>query len=215
MKKLYLWTIPTLIIFLYLGIHLYRLTILPVFADEAIYIRWTQLIIDDWRQYLFFPLNDGKTPLLMWLMIPFQFLFSDQLFAGRFVAVLIGLGQILSLGYLVKLLGGKTKTTWLAMFLGSILPFWFFHHRMALTDALLSLGITWMIVGVTQIIKNKQKYLWIGLTSLFLGLALWAKLPAILIIPSLILYAWIKPMKLDSRIRQIAYISIAIVGGLG
>ena len=210
-----MWTIPTLIIFLYLGTHLYRLTILPVFADEAIYIRWTQLIIDDWHQYLFFPLNDGKTPLLMWLMVPFQFLFSDQLFAGRFVAMLIGLGQILSLGYLTKLLGGKTKTTWLAMLLGSTLPFWFFHHRMALTDALLSLGITWMIVGVTQIIKNKQKYIWIGLTSLFLGLALWAKLPAILIIPSLLLYAWIKPMKIDSRIRQIAYISIAIAGGLG
>jgi len=213
-KKLRWWTVPILIILLYLAAHLYRLTLLPVFADESIYIRWTQLIIDDWRQYLFFPMNDGKTPLLMWLMVPFQFLFSNQLFAGRFVAVLIGLGQVLSLGYLTKLLDGKKKTTWLAMSLGSLLPFWFFHHRMALTDALLCLGANWAIIGVTQVVKNKQKYLWIGLTALFIGLSLWAKLPALLIIPSLFLYAWLKPVKLSSRVRQIAYISTTIVGGL-
>ena len=154
MKKLLPRIIPILIIVFYITIHVYKLTLLPIFADEAIYIRWTQLIIDDWRQYLFFPMNDGKTPLLMWLMVPFQFLFSNQLFAGRFVTVLIGLGQILGLGYLTKLLGGKTKTTWLAMLLGSILPFWFFHHRMALTDTLLCLGITWSIIGVIQIVEN-------------------------------------------------------------
>ena len=58
-----------IVIFLvgYLSTHLYGLTRLPIFADEAIYIRWSQLIIDDWQQYLFFSLNDGKTPLLIWL----------------------------------------------------------------------------------------------------------------------------------------------------
>ena len=213
-KKLRWWIIPILIIIFYLATHLYHLTLLPVFADEAIYIRWTQLIIDDWRQYLFFPMNDGKTPLLMWLMVPFQFLFSDQLFAGRFVAVLIGLGQILGLSYLVKLLGENTKTSWLAMLLGSILPFWFFHHRMALTDTLLALGITWTFIGVIQIVENKQKCLWIGLTTLFFGLALWAKLPAILIIPNLFLYTWLKPAKLDSKIKQMAHITMAIIGGM-
>jgi len=206
--------IPIFIVLFYLGSHLYQLTQLPVFADEAIYIRWTQLIIDDWQQYLFFPMNDGKTPLMMWLMAPFQFLFSDQLFAGRFISVLIGLGQILSLGYLTKLLGGKQKTVWLTMLLGSTLPFWFFHHRMALTDPLLCLGITWTIIGVVKLINNKQKYLWLGLTALFFGLALWAKLPAILIIPSLFLYAWLKPAKLTPRIKQLAYIALAVLGGL-
>ena len=214
MKKIKPWFIPILVIVFYLITHLYRLTLLPVFADEAIYIRWTQLIIDDWQQYLFFPMNDGKTPLLMWLMVPFQFLFSDQLFASRFVAVIIGLGQILSLGYLTKLLGGKTKTTWMAMILGSILPFWFFHHRMALTDGLLGLGITLTIIGIVQIIKSKQKKFWIGLTALFFGLGLWSKLPAILIIPSLFIYPWLKPTKISSRIKQIIYISIAVMGGV-
>ena len=213
-SKINLGMIPISIALLYLITHLYQLTLLPVFADESIYIRWTQLIIDDWRQYLFFPMNDGKTPLMMWLMVPFQYLFSNQLFAGRFVAVLIGLGQIFSLGHLTKLLGGRNKTVWLSMLLGSVLPFWFFHHRMALTDALLVLGITWTTIATIYLVKSDKKWLWIGLTSLFLGLALWAKLPALLALPSLLLYSWLKPVKLDSRVRQVAYISIAIVGGL-
>ncbi|MCC6710949.1 MAG: hypothetical protein IT416_01195, partial [Candidatus Pacebacteria bacterium] len=40
-----------IMIFLVVGIyfltHITALTLLPVFADEAIYIRWAQLIIDD------------------------------------------------------------------------------------------------------------------------------------------------------------------------
>jgi len=77
------WLIIVLILIFYLILTIFRLSKLPVFADEAIYIRWTQLIIDDWQRYLFFPMNDGKTPLQMWLMLPFQFLFKNQLFAGR------------------------------------------------------------------------------------------------------------------------------------
>ncbi|MBD3279174.1 MAG: hypothetical protein GF390_00500, partial [Candidatus Pacebacteria bacterium] len=89
-------TLVILIIFIavYLLTHLYRLTALPVFADEAIYIRWAQLIMDDWQQYLFFAMNDGKTPLHIWLLVPFQYLFTDQLYAGRFLSVLVGLIQV-------------------------------------------------------------------------------------------------------------------------
>ncbi|MBT3249335.1 MAG: phospholipid carrier-dependent glycosyltransferase [Candidatus Pacebacteria bacterium] len=214
MKKFIPWFTPALIIVFYLITHLYQLTLLPVFADEAIYIRWTQLIIDDWQQYLFFPMNDGKTPLLMWLMVPTQFLLSNQLLAARLVAVLIGLGQILSLGYLTKLLGGKKQTTWLVMILCSILPFWFFHHRMALTDGLLGLGMTLTAIGVVQIVNHKQKKLWVGLTALFFGLSLWSKLPAVLLIPSLFIYPWIKQTKINHKVKQIIRIGIATVGGL-
>jgi len=159
-------------------------------------------------------MNDGKTPLLMWLMVPTQFLLSNQLLAARLVAVLIGLGQILSLGYLTKLLGGKKQTTWLVMILCSILPFWFFHHRMALTDGLLGLGMTLTAIGVVQIVNHKQKKLWVGLTALFFGLSLWSKLPAVLLIPSLFIYPWIKQTKINHKVKQIIRIGIATVGGL-
>lgn len=196
------WLLLILIAF-YVFTHIFRLTILPVFADESIYIRWAQLIIDDWQQYAFFPLNDGKTPLMIWLFIPFQLLFTNPLFAARLVSVLAGLGQMLALGYLVKILGGKRLTVWLSMVFTAILPFWFFHHRMALLDGLMTLFITLTIIGAVrltqllaknlagqsfwQMITNRKTQQWIWFTGLSLAAALWTKLPAVLTIPSLFL----------------------------
>lgn len=217
MKKFRPYLIPALLILLYLATHLYRLTLLPVFADEAIYIRWTQLIMDDWQRYLFFPMMDGKTPLWFWLMWPFQYLFQDQLFAGRFVAVLVGLVQMLSVGYWIKVLGGEKKTQWLGMLLISILPFWYFHHRMALTDGLLVLGMTWAMISVTQLVKSKRKWRWAVLSAIFLGVSLWSKLPALLVFPALPLFVFLdtkskKPVK--SWLENWLYIGGAILGGM-
>ncbi len=49
---------------------LYNLTILPVFVDEAIYIRWSQVMKAE-STLRFLPLSDGKQPLFMWVVIPF------------------------------------------------------------------------------------------------------------------------------------------------
>jgi len=184
---------------IYLLSHIYKLTLLPVFADEAIYIRWSQLIIDDWKRYLFFPMNDGKTPLLMWLMVPFQFIFSDQLFAGRFVAVLIGLTQVFANIKIVGQLGGRKIAKILTAILSCCLPFWFFHHRMALTDGLLVATFSWSIYYLLKINREQQnfsklkfnvtqiKIKHIILAGIFFGLSFYSKLSATLFIPLLII----------------------------
>ena len=89
-------------IFLYLVSRCINLTSLPVFADEAIYIRWSQVIkaVETLR---FIPLTDGKQPLFMWLTIPFFKIVSDPLVAGRAVSVLAGLGSLVIL-YLIAIL---------------------------------------------------------------------------------------------------------------
>lgn len=200
------WLMPSLIVVLYLATHLPGLTKLPVFADEAIYIRWSQLIIDDWQRYLFFPMNDGKTPLPFWAMVPFQFLVSDQLLAGRLVSVLVGLAQLFAMAWLLKLLGGRTKTQWLGMVMVAVLPFWFFHHRMALTDSWLALWLTLATASCIQLTQtalpllakkptplpsvirsllNVQVATWLGIAGLCIGLAFWSKLPAVLLLPAL------------------------------
>jgi 4-amino-4-deoxy-L-arabinose transferase-like glycosyltransferase len=188
------------IIMLYLLTHLVQLTALPVFADEAIYIRWAQLIIDDWQQYAFFPLNDGKTPLQMWLMVPLLLFFKDPLFAGRFLSVLTGIGQVLIMGWITHQLGGRKKAVALAMLLTTVLPFWYFHQRMALIDSLLGLWLA-LIIATTiksQAVLSSYKKLplfnhsvfWAGLSGLCFGLALWSKIPALLFIPALPLYVF-------------------------
>lgn len=195
------------IIVFYFISHLMGLVSLPVFADESIYIRWAQLIMDEPLRYLLFPLNDGKTPLFIWSLIPFQYLFADQLFAARFVSVLVGLGQVLVMGWLIKLLGGKKRTQYLGMFFTTILPFWYFHHRMALMDGMMTLWLSMAFGGVLQMSKTKVKganklkkitlfnllleikpnLFWIGFTGISFGLAMLTKLPAVLFVPVLVL----------------------------
>ncbi len=188
--------------------HWYGLTALPVFADEAIYIRWAQLIIDDWRQYLFFPLNDGKTPLFFWLQVPFLLLMKDQLFASRTVSVLIGLLQSFVIAKITKVGGGGNKAQWFSAILVAILPFWFFHHRMALIDGLLTFLLSivtyffWVAAKrdpakttgkwmnwAKKTLLNRSFLLLVFCAGAALGAGLWTKLPAVLLIPALAILA--------------------------
>jgi hypothetical protein len=92
---------------------LYNLDLIPVFADEAIYIRWAQLLAYDWR-HLFVPLTDGKTPLFMWLLAPLLRLGFDPLLTGRVLSAVSGLLGVVGIYKLSqKLFGG---------ILGDILP---------------------------------------------------------------------------------------------
>lgn len=200
---------------IYLITRLYKLVLLPVFADEAIYIRWTQLIMDDWQQYLFFPLNDGKTPLHMWLMLPFQYLFKDQLYAGRFLSVLVGLIQMLVMGKIVEVLNGK-KTAKIVAYLSVILlPFFFFHHRMALIDALLTLMLSFSFYFAIKASKLKTKQALVNsvLAGLFLGLALWTKIPAVLFFPAIVLTSllFMKKFNFSKLLKKLTYPSISIL----
>src|SRR3990167_7850508 len=92
------WRVTILICFVVLlasfALRLYNLNYLPIFGDEAIYIRWAQVMRAE-ATLRFLPLSDGKQPLFMWVVIPFLKLISDPLVAGRIVSVLSGLGSLI------------------------------------------------------------------------------------------------------------------------
>ncbi|MBP9781128.1 hypothetical protein KBC89_00550 [Candidatus Woesebacteria bacterium] len=181
-------------IFGYLAIHLIKLDALPVFADEAIYIRWAQLILDDARQYWIFPMNDGKTPLFIWTMVPLLKLVENQLLAGRYISILVGLFQAIVLGLISwRMTKDKFSAGWV-MLLTSTLPFWFFYQRMALMDSLLTF---WLSVAVLLVLVMSEKaelfqkklqtsLPYIASLGLVLFLAIWTKLPAVLFLLALI-----------------------------
>lgn len=167
-------------------LHLIGLSRFPVFADEAIYIRWAQLIDEDTRRYLFFPLNDGKTPLFMWLVALLQPLVFDQLAAGRLVSVAAAVIQMWSTFLLVRAVGGKARTQLFALICAGALPFWFFHHHLALTDGLLT---AWLSVTVLAIVRwQKDTHpKWLAVAAVSWGAALLTKLPAVVAGPGLAL----------------------------
>jgi hypothetical protein len=220
------------ILVFYLVTHLIGLVQLPVFADEAIYIRWAQLIIDDAARYAFFPLNDGKTPIFIWSLVPFLQSVENQLLAGRSVLVIIGLFQVIVMKELIAAWGGRRKAQLIGMLFTAILPFWFFYHRIALMDGMLTLFLSLtalFLVKLVNMIEEKQhqkkkvlfdvrQLFWMTLSGISFGLAILTKLPAIFFAPVFVLLAvlpWRPKIKWRKEILLYKMFLVGIAGVIG
>ncbi len=136
------------LVILYFATRLFHLGKLPIFCDEAIYVRWSQVMRHE-PSLRFMPLQDGKQPLFMWLTIPFLKVFKDPLSAGRMVSVLAGFGTligVISLPIILSFLNTrKFELSNIGLISGLVYvlaPFGVFFDRMALVDSLLaSFGI--------------------------------------------------------------------------
>src|SRR5437016_6916088 len=84
------------ILALYFFLRFYHILSLPIFTDEAIYVRWSQIAKQDanWR---FISLTDGKQPMYVWVAMVFLKFFKDPLVAGRMVSVMTGLVSMVGL----------------------------------------------------------------------------------------------------------------------
>lgn len=115
---------------------------LPVFADESIYVRWSQVMKAE-ATLRFLPLSDGKQPLYMWVVIPFLKLIADPLIAGRVVSALCGLGSVLGISLLSYLLFKNLRLAVSSGLIWAVLPYAVFFDRMALADSMLTMFIIW------------------------------------------------------------------------
>lgn len=147
MKKITQSKLSLLIFFLILVIffllRLPNLTIQPIFADEAIYIRWAQLIQSD-PNLRFVPLSDGKTPLYMWTLASFFRFFKDPLLAGRVLSIISGFFTLIGVFFLGWRFFNKRVGLW-AAFLVAVTPFMVFFDRMALVDSMLAAFTIWAL----------------------------------------------------------------------
>lgn len=152
---------------LYLTTRLYNIMSLPLFTDEAIYTRWSQIarFDPDWR---FISLTDGKQPLFVWINMIFMRVISDPLLSGRIVSVFAGLLTMIGLYFLGKELFGK-KVGIITVFLYILFPFSLVYDRMALYDSLVAAGAVWSLFFEILLVKYKRFDL-----SLILGMILGA-----------------------------------------
>ena len=160
----------------------------PIFGDEAIYIRWAQIMRAD-PTLRFVSLSDGKQPLYMWALMPFLKVYSDPLFAGRLVSVFCGLGTILGVLLLTQYLFQAKKVTLIAGLIYTLSPFSLFFDSMALVDAMLAMFGVWTVFLATAAIKTRRLD-FAMLAGFALGGALLTKSPGIyfaLLLPSVIL----------------------------
>lgn len=130
------------IVALFLLLRLPTLTQLPIFTDEAIYLRWAQIALQDagWR---FISLTDGKQPLFIWAVIVSMKFFKDPLVAGRIVSTVAGLLTMLGFFFLGR---EVFKNKWIGIVssgLYCIFPFALIYDRMALYDSLVGTFAVW------------------------------------------------------------------------
>lgn len=179
------------------SIRAYNLRLMPVFADEAIYIRWAQVMRAE-PTLRFLPLSDGKQPLFMWSIIPSFKFFADPLFAGRFVSVLTGVGTTIGLFFAGYLLFDSKKVGLFSSLIYAISPFSVFFDRLALADSMLTMFGVLTFVGSILIVKTKRLDIAM-LTGFAFGGAFITKSPSLffaLLLPATILLVdWPKKRK--------------------
>lgn len=197
-KKWWLFVVAgSLIIGIFLFLRFYALTNLPVFADEAIYIRWAQVMRAE-PTLRFLPLSDGKQPLYMWMVIPFLKIISDPLVAGRLLSVLSGLGIILGIGVISWYLFRSKKVTLITTLLWALSPYSVFFDKMALVDSLLAFFCIWTFI-FAMFTANTLRLDMAMITGFFLGGALLTKSPALfmaVLLPSFFLFTGFKFKKM-------------------
>lgn len=169
------WPILVILV-LYFFLRLQNLQSIPVFGDEAIYLRWSQLI-KNVETLRFVPVSDGKQPLFMWLTaVSYKFI-SDPLVAGRLISVFSGAGIIVGL-FIFSQIFFSPAVAYISTLIYLFIPFSFFFDRLALTDNLLSFFGVGSIIFAFLLAKYPRLDLSLIL-GFSLGLAWLTKSPAI------------------------------------
>lgn len=154
-----------------------NLNSLPIFADESIYVRWSQVMrVEPGLRFL--PLQDGKQPLFMWVTIPFLKIFSDPLMAGRALSGLTGLATIVGIYFVSEVLFANRRQSLIAAAIASVLPYFTFFNRMALADSMLTMFMVWTC-GFSLLALKKQRWDWSIIAGFTFGFAWLSKSPAV------------------------------------
>ncbi len=190
------------------AIRTFHLTLLPIFADEAIYVRWSQVMANE-PTLRFLPLTDGKQPLFMWILMFVVEKFHDPLFMGRLISIFAGLSAIMAIFCLTYYLFKNKYISLIASVFWMLSPYSFFFDRMALVDSLLASFAIWTAFFATVTAKTKRLDMAM-LTGFALGFASLTKSPA-LFVALLVPGSWILT---NWKLKRNAFITQAIKLGL-
>lgn len=214
-KRVVAWWIAGVagILALFALTRLYNLTYLPIFTDEAIYIRWAQIGSRDaaWR---FISLVDGKQPLFTWFMMVALRFIRDPLLAGRLVSVVSGIATMTGLWLVAWELFKNKRIAFLVSFLYVICPFSLMYDRMALYDSLVAAFSVWnLYLGILLV---RQKRLDIALLlGMVLGLGMLNKTSGFLslyLMPlTLLLFDWQASGRWRRLLRWVSLVLVAAI----
>jgi len=139
--------------FIYFISRFYSILALPIFTDEAIYIRWAQIAKQDanWR---FISLTDGKQPMFIWLMMISLRFIQDPLLAGRVVSVGAGFLTLIGMYFLGREIFKSNKIGLISSALYVIFPMSLVYDRMALYDSLVGTFAIWGLLLIVLLVRT-------------------------------------------------------------
>jgi len=138
---------------IYFVLRLIFLNRLPIFTDEAIYVRWAQIALNDasWR---FISLTDGKQPMYVWVAMVLMKFVHDPLIAGRLVSVLTGFLTMIGLFFLSLELFKNRTVAFLTSILYIFYPFSQVLDRMALYDSMVATFFVWALYFSVLLVRK-------------------------------------------------------------
>ncbi len=150
--KIEIISFTTLSIF-YFFLRLVQILNVPMFTDEAIYTRWTQIALQDSTER-FISLTDGKQPLFIWINMFFMRFVHEPLLSGRLVSVFAGLLTMIGLFFLAREVFRNRWIGIISMFLYVIYPFALVYDRLAIYDGLVGTFYIWSLyIGILLVKK--------------------------------------------------------------
>jgi len=169
--------LPLLFIVIYFLSRLILLTKFPLFNDESIYIRYSQIM---WDQKLWFHslVHSGKQPLMYWLFGAFNQFIYDPIMSARFVSVIFGFLTMIGVLVVSSELFSK-KVAFVATVMYIFSPMNLFFNRLALVDSGLSCIYLWLIYLIIMMYKTKNTIFHI-VAVILLSIGYWIKSTALL-----------------------------------
>ena len=183
----------------YLVSRLVNLGIISIFTDEAIYLRWSQIMVSD-AALRYLPLIDRKPPLFMWLTTIVMKLLPtlDPLLSGRLVSIFAGFGSLVGMFFTSYILFRNKKISYLSSIFYILSPFTLFYDRFALADSLLAMFGIWSL-GLGVLLVQTARLDVAMILGMTIGFGLLTKTPAqffLYLLPLLVIFAkkkdWLK-----------------------
>ncbi len=198
----------------YFLLRLVNIMTLPIFTDEAIYVRWSQIARFDanWR---FISLTDGKQPSFVWIAMTIMKFVNDPLLAARLVSVFAGFATMIGLYFLGRELFKNRWVGIISSFLYLIFPMALLYDRMALYDTLVGTFAVWSLYFAVLLVKMVRLDVALIL-GMLMGGGVLTKTSAFFSIPLLfatyILFDWKKKLwrKNLAKLIGLSFISIVI-----
>lgn len=173
------------VLLLYTFTRTFKLSALPIFNDESIYIDWGNKIRLGLVPFSY-SLYDGKPPLHFVLLSVFRRIISEPLISGRLLSVVAGGFSLYAVKKITELFLNKEAAI-VSTVLYTISPMYLFYDRQALQESLLICLILWGLYYYFLYFKS-YKNMYFILSAFILALAFMVKVSMLVVFVPMFIY---------------------------